>query len=89
MANNRGSDLIEAALNEAIKDLDGHDDSDILMDWVVVCFVTSPDKETGNGYPTLYSNGELPNYRAKGLLVQALDQIRKDEIFASVESDEE
>lgn len=89
MANSKNSDLVEAALNEAIKDLNGRDDSDILIDWVVVCYVANPDKENRSGYPMLYSNGELANYRAKGLLVQGLDLIRRDEIFTAVESDDD
>lgn len=89
MANNKNSDLVEAALVEAIKGLDGTEDGDLLMDWVVVCFVANPEKETGNGYPMLYSNGELPNYRAKGLLMQGLDQIRRDELIVAASSDDD
>jgi hypothetical protein len=89
MANSKESDLVEAALNEAIKDLDGYKDGDLLVDWAVVCFVAGPDKEAGSGYPMLFSNGDLPNYRAKGLLVQGLDILRRNEIFESVEPDEE
>jgi hypothetical protein len=72
VANNEASDMIEAALNEAIKTSEDHDDGDFLVDWVVVTYVTNPDEEKGSGYPMFFSNGNLPNYRSRGLLSTGL-----------------
>ncbi len=72
MANDPNSDLIEMALTEVLKNLDGHTDGDILVEWVLVAYVSNPDEEKGSGYPMLYSNGDIPTYRARGLLHTAL-----------------
>lgn len=72
MANNEASDLIETALNEAIKGFEEHDDGDILVEWVLVAYVTNPEQELGDRYPVLYSNGTIPTYRARGLLTTGL-----------------
>ena len=72
MANNQESDLVEMALNEAIKTMENHDDGDILVEWVLVAFVTNPEREKGDAYPMLVSNGYIPSYRVRGLLHTAL-----------------
>ena len=66
------SDKIEAALNEAIKTSEDHDDGDFLVDWVVICYVTNPEKEKGSGMPMFLSNGDMPYYRLRGLLSSGL-----------------
>ena len=65
------SDSIEAALVEAIQHLDGHEDGDILVEWVAVCYVTNIDEDM-SGYPILVSNNDMPTYRLRGLLHTAL-----------------
>lgn len=79
MANNEASDMIEAVLNEAIKSNEDHDAGDLLVDWVVVAYVTNPDKEKGSGYPMFYSNGDMPGYRARGLLTTGLMYLGQEE----------
>lgn len=72
MANDKSSDLVEAALNKVLKDIEDHEEGDMLIDWVMVCYVTNVDKEKTSGYPMLFSNGDMPAYRARGLLTTAL-----------------
>ena len=75
MTGKEASDLIEAALNQAIESNEGYDPGDILLDWVVVAYVANPDEEKGGGYPLFYSNGEMPRYRVKGLLTEGLAHV--------------
>lgn len=72
MANNKAFDMIEDALNEAIKTSADHDDGDFLVEWVAIAYVTNPDKEKGSGYPMFFSNGDLATHRARGLYTTAL-----------------
>lgn len=72
MANNEESDLIEVAVSEAIKSMDDHRDGDILVEWVVLGYVTNPDREEGDAHPVLVSNGLIPTHHAIGLLRKAL-----------------
>jgi hypothetical protein len=66
------SDLVEAALNQAIQSNTDHEDGDLLLDWVLIAYVSNPDAEKRSGYPMLFSNGDMPTYRARGLLTTAL-----------------
>lgn len=78
MANNLASDIVEKALNEVIHLIEDHEDGDILIDWVVVAYVANADTEKTSGYPMIFSDGNMPTYRARGLLTTALlklDQI--------------
>lgn len=78
MDNNEASDLIELALNEAMKSSEDYREGDVIVDWVLVGFTTHPDVEEGYSYPTFYSNGEMPHYRARGLLMTALLNLEKE-----------
>lgn len=71
MSGKDDSALIESALVEAIQHLDGHEDGDILVEWVAVCYVTNIDEDM-SGYPMLVSNDDMPTYRLRGLLHTAL-----------------
>ena len=68
MNSKEASELIEAALSQAITSNEDHAEGDILVDWVVVAHVANPDKEKGGAYPMFVSNGEMPMYRLVGLL---------------------
>ncbi len=68
MANSKPSDIVEKALREAIGLMDDHEDGDILIDWMVITFVDNANNDEGNAYPMLFSNGDMPTYRARGLL---------------------
>lgn len=72
MANNEASDQIEMAINKAMPTLEDYEEGDILVEWVVIAYTNNPDKEKGGAYPTFYSNGDIPTYRARGLLETAL-----------------
>lgn len=72
MANNQASDIVEKALNEVIHLIEDHEDGDLLVDWVVVAYVTNSDPEKTSGYPMIFSNGDMPTYRARGLLTTGL-----------------
>lgn len=72
MDGKEASDIIETAINSVLSSNEDHDNSDILIDWVVVAYVTNPDKEKGGAYPMFYSNGRMPDYRARGLLTTGL-----------------
>ncbi len=74
MANDVGSDGIEAAINAALPNLDGHEDGDMLIEWVVVAYVENASSDEA-GYPMLYSNGEMPSHRVRGLLETGLYKI--------------
>jgi hypothetical protein len=78
MANNQASDKIEAAINEGLKSNEGHVEGDLLIEWVVIAYVTNPDQEEGSGYPMFFSNGDIPTYRARGLLETALLKLHAD-----------
>lgn len=78
MANNEASDLIEVALNKALQHIEGHEDGDLLVEWVLVAYVANPDEEKGGGYPMLYSNGNIPTYRARGLLETGLIRLAEE-----------
>ena len=71
----KGSDLIEAAIVEAMTELEGHKDGDVLVDWIVVAFADNPDEEEGVAYPMFYSNGNMAKYKARGLLVTGLTEL--------------
>lgn len=75
MANNRESDLIEKAITEAIRTMEDAEDGDILVDWVVVAYVTNPDPEKLSGYPMFFPNGDTPTYRARGLLTTGMTRL--------------
>ena len=75
MTGKEASNLIEAALYQAITSNADYDAGDILLDWVVVAYVANPDEEKGGGYPLFYSNGQMPHYRVRGLLTEGLSHI--------------
>ncbi len=75
MANSPESDLVEEALNKALPMLDGYDENDILVDWVVVAYVDSTSPDGVSGYPMLFSNGDMPGYKARGLLRTGLTKL--------------
>lgn len=78
MANNPHSDAIEAAINSALPNLDDHKEGDMLLDWIVVAYVANADPEAGSGYPMLFSNGNMPSYRAIGLLTMGMVQLENN-----------
>lgn len=66
------SDMIEKAIEAALPSNEDYDSGDILMDWVVVAYAANPDREIGGAYPMFFRDGEMPDYRARGLLAQAM-----------------
>lgn len=71
------SNQIEAVLNEVIPEIEGYEEGDILVEWIVVAYVTNPgDEEGAAAYPLIYSNGVMPYYRARGLLVTGLEYLK-------------
>lgn len=75
MANNNDSDLIEAAVSEAVKKMEDYREGDILVEWAVICYVTNPDREKGDAHPILFSNGLMPTHHAVGLLQMSLTRL--------------
>lgn len=73
MANNDPSDLVESALNKALTLMEGNEEGDILVEWVVVAFVHRLDNSKPHAYPMLFSNGEIPTHSAIGLLETGLN----------------
>ena len=65
------SDIIEEALRRALTLCEDHVDGDLVTDWICAAYVTNPDKEKGGGVVIFVANGVMPEYRAKGLLIQA------------------
>jgi hypothetical protein len=45
----------------------------------LIAYVTNPDKEKGSAYPMYYSNGDIPTYRARGLLATAMLYLGQEE----------
>lgn len=78
MANNKSSNIIEAALNEVISNTTGNESGDIVVDWILVAYVANTDEGKGEGIATYVSNGYLPSYKAIGLLRSALQQLGDD-----------
>lgn len=66
------SDMIEKAIEAALTSNEDYVPGDILMDWVVIAFTANPDKEAGSSYPMFFRDGQMPDYRARGLLAQAM-----------------
>ena len=64
----KNADKVEKLLQEVISDMEDTEDGDLLLDWIVIAYVDNPDDEKNSAYPMLYSNGEMPTYRARGLL---------------------
>lgn len=62
------ADKIEKVLAEVMFEMEDSEEGDLLVDWIVVAYVTNPDDEKMSAYPMLYSNGNMPTYRARGLL---------------------
>ena len=73
MANDKASDTIEAALNTVLDQLPDYQVGDQIIDWVLVAYAANPapeneEEETGGSYPMLFTNGQMPDYRALGLM---------------------
>lgn len=79
------STKIEKVLQEVMFEMDDSEEGDLLIEWVVVAYVTNPDDEKNSAYPMLYSNGEMPTYRARGLLETGLIML----FMHGLEEDEE
>lgn len=71
MTREEASDLIEAAILQAMTTMEGYDSNDVVVDWVAIAYVANPDSNKG-GYPTFYSNAYMATYRARGLFLQGL-----------------
>lgn len=83
------SDIIEEALNKAVSKLDGYQEGDFIGDWIVVGYSSNPDTEKGGAYPMLFSNGNMPDYRAKGLLSTAMLYLDAGLVKSHYEPDED
>lgn len=79
LSENAGSDAIEQVLNQVLPTMEGHEEGDILVEWVLVAYVENVNNDDEHGYPMLYSNGNMPTYRARGLLETALNKINNPE----------
>lgn len=79
MDRKENSDKIEKVLAEVMFEMEDHEAGDLLVDWIVVAYVTNPDNEKESAYPMLYSNGEMPTYRARGLLATGLKFLNEDD----------
>jgi len=81
MANNMASDKVEAALVSVLDKLPDYEPGDQLVEWVLIAYAANPDpqneEETGNSYPMLFSNGNMPDYRALGLLQAGMMYVTK------------
>lgn len=73
------SDIIEEALNKAITMHEDHEEGDIVVDWVLISFVTNVDSQKQSAYPMFLSNGIMPEYRARGLLATGLVKLTEGE----------
>lgn len=70
------SDVVESALLRVLTEDDDYEEGDVLIEWILVAYVTNPDEEKMSAYPILMSNGTMPTYRVRGLLSVALDSYR-------------
>jgi hypothetical protein len=71
MSMKESSDKVEAVLNTVLAEMEDYEEGDILVEWVVVAYVANPDDTKNSAYPMLYSNGEMPTHRVRGLLATA------------------
>lgn len=74
MDHKEASDIIEAAINSALPANEDYRETDMLLDWVVVGFVDSPDSDTC-AYPIFVRDSNMPTYKLRGLLEHALSLI--------------
>lgn len=79
MSDNEVSDKVETVLREVLPQMEDSEEGDLLIDWVVVAYVANPDSEKGSGYPMVFSNNDMPTYRARGLLMTALNDLNNIE----------
>ena len=81
------SNTVEQAIVSTMHMAKGYEEGDILLDWALVAYIANPDREKGGGIQTLYPNGEIPHYRARGLFHAGLESLNP--IFDVLEGDEE
>ena len=80
MEPNEASNLIEEALEEALKLVfEDHEVGDLLHEWIIVAHVANVDRDKGDGYPMLVSNGNIPKHSARGLLHTGLRMLETDD----------
>lgn len=72
MNSKEASNVVEAALNKVLSEMPDYEEGDLLVEWVLIAYVANPDDEKNSAYPMLFSNGEMPTYRARGLLQTGL-----------------
>lgn len=72
MTGKEASDIIEEALNKVLANNEDYEEGDVLVDWAVIAYTANPDQEKGGAYPTFFSNGNIPNYRRRGLFLMGL-----------------
>lgn len=70
------SDVIESALLKVLTEEDDYEEGDVLIEWVLVSYVTNPDEDKMSAYPIYMSNGTMATHRVRGLLSTALDSYR-------------
>lgn len=63
---------VEQVLNKVISELDGWEEGDMLVDWIVIAYTSNPDSEKQDAYPMLFANGDMATYRARGLLTTGM-----------------
>lgn len=72
MSDNDISNRIEKVLLEVLPEMEDHEEGDVLVEWMTICYVSNPDSENSYAYPLIYSNGVMPNHTVRGLLHTAL-----------------
>lgn len=67
MTNEEVSRVIEDAFSKVMPEIEGYEEGDLLIDWVLIAAVTNPNDDSGYAYPMFFMNGEAPAYRTLGL----------------------
>jgi hypothetical protein len=74
----KASQILETAINTVLQENEDYVEGDLLMDWVVICYVDNADEDAKLGYPRFVSNNSLPPHRLLGLLEYAAFDLRRE-----------
>jgi hypothetical protein len=70
------SDTIESALLQVLPEHGDYEEGDVLIEWVLISYVTNPDEEKMSSYPMFVSNNSMAGHRVRGLLLTGMDAYR-------------
>lgn len=82
------SNALERAINEVISNFENYEQGDFAVDWAVVAYVANASNEDRGVFFTLYSNGSMPDYKARGLYAEGIVMLDRNRFLELFEGDE-